>query len=136
MLMYQYQRLNGRKRKNERAFLMLTETDPFQWDLSSTEYGAHQILENPRFNLEMLVSFRSFIPLAPCHVPQSSKRPRVEMEALQKRLRDRQRERALTDVFLASTVNTAYSVIGYSVKSDIVSTFVWSGFSYSNNYRI
>ena len=33
------------------------------------------------------------------------------------------------------TVHTAYSVIGYSVKSDIVSTLEWYGIPYTNNER-
>ena len=35
-----------------------------------------------------------------------------------------------------STVHTAYSVIGYSDKSDIVSTLGWYGIPYTNNYWI
>ena len=35
-----------------------------------------------------------------------------------------------------TTVNTAYSAIGYSAKSDIVPILVWSHFSYTDNYRI
>ena len=37
---------------------------------------------------------------------------------------------------LPSTVNTAYSVIGYSAKSDMVSTLGWYGIPYTNNYWI
>ena len=37
---------------------------------------------------------------------------------------------------MASTVNTAYSAIGYSAKSDIVPILGWSQNSYTNNYRI
>ena len=35
-----------------------------------------------------------------------------------------------------TTVHTAYSVIGYSAKSDIVSTLGWYGIPYANNYWI
>ena len=35
-----------------------------------------------------------------------------------------------------STVNTAYSAIGYSAKSVIVSILGWTRFSYTNKYRI
>ena len=34
------------------------------------------------------------------------------------------------------TVNTAYSAIGYSAKSDIVPIFRWTQISYPKNYRI
>ena len=34
------------------------------------------------------------------------------------------------------TVNTAYSAIGYSAKSDIVPILGWYGIPYTNNYRI
>ena len=34
------------------------------------------------------------------------------------------------------TVHIAYSVIGYSAKSDIVSTLRWYGIPYTNNYWI
>ena len=38
--------------------------------------------------------------------------------------------------YLSSTVHTAYSVIGYSAKSDIVSTLGWYRIPYTNNYWI
>ena len=40
------------------------------------------------------------------------------------------------DLIEGSTVYTAYSVIGYSAKSDIVSTLGWYGIPYTNNYWI
>ena len=39
-------------------------------------------------------------------------------------------------VTITVTVHTAYSVIGYSAKSDIVSTLGWYGIPYTNNYWI
>ena len=46
-------------------------------------------------------------------------------------------ERTRTSNFISSsTVHTAYSVIGYSAKSDIVSTLGWYGIPYTNNYCI